>query len=437
MEKEDRRRYGRCPRGRHELPTSTNQKRRTLEEDEQCLASVSLHDFNQDLLERILSWLPASIFFRLQTVCKTWSTVANSVNFKIACSQISVREPWFLMLGSDSSQSSIVYDTSEGNWKKFNQKHQTTHDVDPKPIPVASSGGLICFRSVSGNLIVSNPVTAAYRELPPLVTADSQNQITLIHAIAMKSTSSKQPSPTYKLVTISGEFPKLTTNIYDSTKDRWDRLRLFRQPTNWRECESESDSTLDDESQETVYFLNKAGDVVSTNVQRSKWKQYSSVITVEDGEEIIHFLSPSGAIVACNLSRRTFYEYPRLLPVYLEHSLDVVECNGEMLVVVLSELYETASLRVWRFSKKTQSWHQVTVMPPAMSHGFYGKRADINCIGFLNTIFICLNSTDMNQCLTCNLVSNDWIVLHDCLVNGKSEEFMSAFSFEPRIEAEV
>lgn len=415
------------------LPTSTNQKRRTPEEE--CSPSVSLHNINQDLLERILSWLPASTFFRLRAVSKTWSTVANSTNFKIACSQVPVRDPWFLMVGSDSSKSSIVYDTSEGNWKNFNQKHQTSHDVKPKPIPVASSGGLICFRSFSGNLIVSNPVTASCRDLPPLVTADNQNQITHIHAIAMKSTLSKQSLPTYKLVTISGVFPKLTANIYDSTKGSWDRLRLFRQPINLGECES--NSTGDDEGNETVYFLSKAGDVVSTNVQRSKWKQYSSVMTVEDGEEIIHFLSPSGAIVACNLSRRTFYEYPRLLPVYLEHSLDVVECNGEMLVVVLSEFLETASLRVWQMSKKTQSWHQVTAMPPAMSHGFYGKRADINCIGFRDTIFICLNSTDMNRCLACNLVSKDWIVLPECLVNGKSEEFMSAFSFEPRIEAGV
>ena len=74
-------------------------------------------------------------------------------------------------------------------------------------------------------------------------------------------------------------------------------------------------------------------------MQRSPSKQFSSVITNKNGQEIVYFLSSSGNVVTCNLTCKCFSEYPRLLPVYNEYSIDVVECNGEMLVVLLSEFY--------------------------------------------------------------------------------------------------
>ncbi|XP_077234662.1 F-box family protein [Tasmannia lanceolata] len=398
-------------------------RKRKMSEENHEIFGFSLGELNQDLLERVLSWLPTSTFFRLRSVCKRWTSVASSATFQIACSEIPRRDPWFFMVDPHIDQS-IVFDTSEMNWKNLNYPTLLQQNPNSKSIPVASAGGLICYRTVSGDFIVSNPVTGVCRELP---SAACQSQT--LHAIAMHSSSSSKENPSsYKLVLVSGEFPYLSIRVYDSSKNQWeDEFALSRKTGNLPESEPSGD--------ETVYFLSKAGDVVATNMERSPSKQYSSVITVQNGEEVIYFLSYSGTVVACNLTQRCFSEYPRLLPVFFEYSIDLVECRGDTFVVVLSEFLESASLRVWKFFEGERSWQQIAAMPLAMSHEFYGKKADINCVGCGDLMLICVNSGDFSSYVLCNLAVNEWVELPKCCVSGKAKEFMSAFSFEPRVEA--
>uniref|UniRef100_A0A0D3FJI0 F-box domain-containing protein n=1 Tax=Oryza barthii TaxID=65489 RepID=A0A0D3FJI0_9ORYZ len=180
---------------------------------------------------------------------------------------------------------------------------------------------------------------------------------------------------------------------------------------------------------DTVYFLSKSGDVVATNMQRSASKQYSSVVVAassDGGDAVAYFLSHSGTVVACDTARRTFAELPRILPVYFEYSIDVVACDGAAYAVVLAEYLDTASLR------------QVAAMPPAMSHAFHGKKADINCVGHGGRLMVCVSSGEANGCFMCNVGSNQWEELPKC-VNGDGEvnDFLAAFSFEPRLEISV
>ncbi|KAK9266055.1 hypothetical protein L1049_018337 [Liquidambar formosana] len=405
---------------------SKETRKRKFPEEDNGMLSLSMDELNQDLLESVLSWLPTSTFFRLSSVCKRWKSVAASASFRLACSQIPSRDPWFFMVDPNLDQS-IVFDSAERNWKKLNHPPLLQQNSNCNSIPVAASGGLICFRNDSSNFIVCNPVTRSCRELPPLDPTSPENQS--LHAIAMNSYL-KHPN-SYKLVLVSGELPKLSVKVYDSRANSWEEETMLSRKV---DDSLESDSNADD----AVYFLSKAGNVVATNMQRSPSKQYSSVITCKDGEdEILYFLSSSGTIVACNLTHKCFTEYPRLLPVFSEYSIDVVECKGEMLVVVLSEFLESASLRVWRFDEDSRSWHQIAAMPPAMSHEFFGKKVDINCVGAGDQIMICMNSAELFSYVLCNLVANEWVELPKCSMNGEAMEFMSAFSFEPRIEASV
>jgi hypothetical protein len=55
----------------------------------------------------------------------------------------------------------------------------------------------------------------------------------------------------------------------------------------------------------------------------------------------------------------------------------------------------------------------------------------------LDRIFICLNSPDLCTSVLCDLVTNKWVELPKCCVNGEVMDFMYVFSFEPRIEASV
>jgi hypothetical protein len=408
--------YGDCKSSR------TTGKRKSPEED--GILSFSMDDLNQDVLERLLSWLPTSTFFRLNSVCKRWKSVAASAGFKLACSHVPSRDPWFFMVNPHLNQS-IIFDSADRSWKKLHHPPLLKKHSNHNSMPVATSGGLVCFRNVTGNFIICNLVTGSCRELPPL---DPTRLNQTLHAIVM-NTSSEYPS-SYKLMLVSGELPKLSCIVYNSSVGCWEEeIALSRKVEDSLEFDSNDDNA--------VYFLNKAGNVVATNMQRSPSKQYSSVITNNDGEETVYFLSSSGKVVVCNLTQKRFFEYPGLLPVYSEYSIDMVECGGEMLVVLLSEFLESASLRVWRYDEEIRSWQQIAAMPPAMSHEWFGRKVDINCVGAGHRILICSNSGELFSYVLCDLVTNEWVELPKCCMNGEAVEFMSAFSFEPRIEASV
>ncbi|KHN37108.1 F-box only protein 13 [Glycine soja] len=402
-------------------------KRKSPESGDNLLfSSFSLDDLNEDLLERVLSWLPTSSFFRLTSVCKRWKSAAASVSFKLACSHVPSRDPWFLMVAPNLNQS-IVFDTAENSWKRLNHLHLPLEDSNISCMPVAASGGLVCYRKLLGNFVVCNPVTGSCSELPPLHFA-LENQS--LNAVVMSTTFNDQMS--YKIVLVFGELPNLLFKVYNSGSSCWEDEAALRR--NVDDNSMDCDSTDDDN---VVYFLSKAGTVVVSSMQRSPSKQYSSVITNKDGQEIVYFLSSSGTVVACNLTSRCFLEYPRLLPVFSEYSIDIVECGGEMVVVLLSEFLESTSLRVWKYDEANRCWQQIAAMPAAMSQEWYGKKADINCVGASGRIFICLNSPELCTYVLCDLVTNKWTELPKCCLNGEVMEFMSAFSFEPRIEASV
>ena len=69
-----------------------------------------------------------------------------------------------------------------------------------------------------------------------------------------------------------------------------------------------------------------------------------------------------------------------------------------------------------------------------MSHEFYGKKVDINRPAADNQILICINSSKICRYILCELEGNE---LPQCIKEGEVKEFMSTFSFEPRIEASV
>ncbi|KAL3500339.1 hypothetical protein ACH5RR_039432 [Cinchona calisaya] len=390
-------------------------------------SNFPLDELNQDVLEQVLSWLPTSNFFRYTSVCKRWKSVANSATFRLACSQIPSREPWYFMVDSQPhfQNQPIVFDSAENNWKRLNfpppllQQKQSCCNL----VPVAASGGLLCFlSSPSDDFIICNPLTGECREI---VSLNYEIKITkTLLGIGMISSPES-----YNLVLLCGELSELSIRVYNSSTQKWEEETMLKRNL---------DFAAEDDNDHAVYFLSKCGNVVvSTNLQRSPCKQYSSVITDKKGEKIMYFLSSSGTIVACNLTRKLFSEYPRILAVYHEYSIDLVECGGEVCVVLLMEFLESASLRVWKFDENGQSWHQIAAMPPAMSHGFYGKKVDINCTGAGHQILVCLNSADVCSYFLCNSVDNEWIEVPNCYVNGEAKEFVCAFTFEPRIEASV
>jgi hypothetical protein len=380
----------------------------------------ALHD---DLLERVLARLPPATYFRLRAVCSRWRAAAASPTFLHACARVPSRDPWFLMLSDSDSgpRPPVAFDAAGRTWNRC-------HAAPGAAVPVAASAGLVLYRApATGALTVANPLTGASRALPSPPQAARQLQ-----AIAMYGAGGP-----YRVALFAGDLPDdLSMAVYDSSSDSWEGpLPLARRPGD----SSYPDAPAPDD---TVYFLSKSGDVVSTNMQRSASKQYSSSVVVRrdvDGDAdaaFAYFLSYSGTVVACDTARRTFAELPRILPVYFEYSIDVVACGAAAYAVVLSEYLGTASLRVWEFAGG--AWRQVAAMPPAMSHGFHGTRPDINCVGHGDRLMVCVTSAEANACFMCDVASNQWEELPKYVnADGEASEFLAAFSFEPRVEVTV
>ncbi|KAJ8555436.1 hypothetical protein K7X08_012932 [Anisodus acutangulus] len=283
-----------------------------------------LNELNQDLLERVLSWLPTSTFLKLSSVSKRWKSAVTSPVFHSACSQIPSRDPWFYMKNSKMI------------------------------LPVAASGGLLCFHNQENDVLVFNPVTCSFRKLPSFDYSDT------LCAIGMISVQES-----YNVFLVFGEIPNLSFRMYNSITNIWEESAVLSRKS-LQSCSTDDDEEDDDRM---LYFLSKCENVVATEIQKTPCKQYSSITTTKgNGQEILCFLNSSGKVMVCNLAEKHFYEYPRLLPLHHEYSIDLVECGGELFVVVLSEFLETASLRVWRFNKKECTWNQVLAMPAAISH---------------------------------------------------------------------
>ncbi|KAI4380305.1 hypothetical protein MLD38_006510 [Melastoma candidum] len=411
-------------------------RKRKLElRDDDCGGAFPLDDLDQDILEKVLSRLPASSFFRLGSVCKRWKAVGESASFRMACAEVQSRDPWYYMARSGvggGHDGAVMFDSSEMNWKSLNVA-EILRDR-PGSVPVASSGGLVCFRTGSGDFVVLNPITGSFRDVQNPIPGDCCEPI---QAIAMQSIRRK--SNLFRLILVFGEIPRLYFRVLDSKTNRWGtEIALCRNPNNSPRNDADV-SDEEDDSEDPIYFLSKSGNEVVTNtLLRSPLKQFSSVLTSKNSHDTIHFLSPSGKIVACNLMTRTFDEYPPLLPLCSEYSIDIVDCGGEPMVVLLSEFFESANLRMWKFNNTDRSWQHVTAMPPSMSHGLYGKRADVNCSGSSNgTVLMCISSSEGSRYVAYHHSRDEWTELLQCHVDGEVREFETAFCFEPRIEIEA
>ncbi|KAM0925051.1 hypothetical protein ACQ4PT_004448 [Festuca glaucescens] len=406
------------------VATSGGSKKRKYEQ-----SAPELGQLHEDMLERVLARLPPASFFRLRGVCRRWREAAGSPAFLAACARVPARDPWFLMLSDQKEERpAVAFDAAEGTWNRCRGA------PGPGPLPVAAAGGLVLYRSPdTGALSVANPLTGASRALPPPPPAP-------LHAVAMYG------SP-YRVVLILGKLTDLSMSAFDSSTNTWgDPVALSRKPDadapapRGDNNEDDQDGG-DDDDDGTVFFLSKSGAVMASSTQRSASREFSSAMTCrpDGGDAVAYFLSSSGAVVACDLARRAFSELPRVLPVHAEHSIDVVACGGRAYAVVLTEYLDTASLRVWEFAEG--AWTQAAAMPPAMSHGFYGAKADVNCVGHGGRIMVCVSSGEadgQSGCFMCDVASNRWEELPRCAGgDGAAADFVAAFSLEPRMEVAV
>ncbi|XP_047338071.1 F-box/kelch-repeat protein At3g61590 [Impatiens glandulifera] len=116
-----------------------------------------------DLLERILAYLPIGSIFRAGCVCKRWNEIVSSRRF---FSNVLSQKPWYFMFTSSEEPIGYAYDPLLKKW----------HGIDLPCIEtsswfVASSCGLVCFmdNDTRTSVFVCNPITRSFKKIidPP------------------------------------------------------------------------------------------------------------------------------------------------------------------------------------------------------------------------------------------------------------------------------
>ncbi|OVA14355.1 F-box domain [Macleaya cordata] len=419
----------------------SSSRRRTGIDDSNSSVVHPLNRLDTDLMETILARLPVIDVFRCQFVCKRWQEIIQTPNFLMAFNEVfnGGRGAWFFMLDFHSP-ANVVYDMEVNEWRQICLPIPT--DVNRRPkTPVASSGGLMLFRTESEgcSLIVCNPLTGSACLLPTLETSYR------IKTIAMNASGSS-----FAVFVVFGKSSNLQMVVFSSINNAWIELPFRKVSSNNARAAANNNG-----GGAAANNNNDGGDMGRHELRRvprigvMEWtpmREMSSGVTKigSSGQVMVYFISPSGRVLGYDSQQGTAILYPKLLPDTQECGFDLVECSGHILVVVLTDtLYENARLRIWELEttgEETQ-WKLLAAMPPFMSREYHGIDPDINCAGHRDNVMVCLSSEsfNFNQVIMYNITDNTWLELPVCFDrhNGDIKRFVSAYSFMPDVQANL
>ncbi|XP_060218498.1 F-box/kelch-repeat protein At3g61590 [Lycium barbarum] len=183
-----------------------------------------------DLLERILAYLPIASIFRASCVCKRWYEIVKSTRFLWNFSQVLSQKPWYFMFTSSEEPVGYAYDPSLRKWYSIELPCIQTSNWF-----IASSCGLVCLmdNDSRSELYVCNPITKCCKCLqePPGLKFSDYSAL----AICVNKKTSCYSVVVVKSKQVPGNFFQwdLSIHIYDSGTMMW-LTPLTEVLTGWR-----------------------------------------------------------------------------------------------------------------------------------------------------------------------------------------------------------
>ncbi|EEF50616.1 F-box/kelch-repeat protein At3g61590 isoform X2 [Ricinus communis] len=171
-----------------------------------------------DLLERILAYLPIASIFRAGSVCKRWREIVSSRRFLWNFSRVLPQKPWYFMFTSSDEPVGYAYDPILRKWYGINLPC-----IETSNLFIASSCGLVCFMDKDSRsaLYVSNPITKFCKKLeePPGLKIADYSAL----AISVNRTSHGYTISVVKSKQVPGNFFQwdLCIYTYDSETRMW------------------------------------------------------------------------------------------------------------------------------------------------------------------------------------------------------------------------
>ncbi|XP_052186235.1 F-box only protein 6 isoform X2 [Diospyros lotus] len=325
-------------------------------------------NFPEDLFEAVIARLPVAAFFRFRSVCRKWNSLLTSHSFSQICAQVPQTQPWFYVMTRENTNTGAMYDPSLKKWH-----HPTMPTLPTKLIvfPVASAGGLVCFVDIRDrSFFVCNPLTQSFKELPA-------RSVRGWFPVAVGMTlNGELTSGGYKILWVdcNGEY-----EVYDSIENSWTCPGSM--PSAVKLPLSLNFRTRAVSIGHTIYFMRLDPDgIVSYNTATGVWMQ---------------FVVPA--------------------PVHLRDRA-LVERNGQIMLVGLLTKNAATCVCVWELQKMTLLWKEVDRMPNIWCLEFYGKHIRMTCLGNKGLLMLSLRSRQVNQLVTYDLSSREWLKVPGCML---------------------
>ncbi|KAG0620195.1 hypothetical protein M758_4G197200, partial [Ceratodon purpureus] len=350
-----------------------------------------------DLIDRILAWLPLPSFFGFRSVCRRWNDILYSPSFYQLCSCVPQTIPWLIISAYESCKTSATYDPLTNRWYMYkfptniccggknNNNNNLSH-------PIAAADGLLCssmFQDGSEYLLICNPMTRACTKPVPIpVNCDN----VLAGMIVDKK------SRTYQVILAECKSYS-RTNIEVS------------KPSTWR---------------------NGANFVIEGHLD----------VGSATCNNILYFIThgaykPNGLIaydVTYNRWRRINVTMPRLLLyAYL------VDHHGHLLMIGgLGKFSVTTKIWIWKLDTSDDDWVLIGKLPPKLFKEFFSMTPSkyFMCAGQGNLLYLCAYKS--TKCLVYNIYQKNWHFLPPCPLLVKFPSITpSGFCFEPRLDGSV
>lgn len=181
----------------------------------------------EDLMARVLSYLPISIIFRSALLSKSWKSIISSPFFLKLNSEIppNSHHPWFLIFLRKVADSCLAYDPSLNKWIDLPFPF-----IHTRFRPIAAGDGHVCLisKTPSGfSLLVCNPISKSLYKVPTPITL--LRYFFLVSGLFLDRTTGF-----FRLVLVgsepmsngSGRFV-LRAEVYYSEMELWMRARSF------------------------------------------------------------------------------------------------------------------------------------------------------------------------------------------------------------------
>eukprot|EP00250_Pteridium_aquilinum_P004920 c15097_g1_i2 orf=337-1896(-) len=380
----------------------------------------------EDIIEKVLAWLPLTSVLRFRAVCRRWNSVLLSGSFLSSHSKSSLhRQPCFLLC--TIGQFACTYDPSLGKWLTL------LKPTSPGASVVASTGSLFCLGNQVAEcrvLSVCNPITRSLRHLPAMY------KLRLIHKITMFE---DRRTNAYTIV-VAGEdgLPtpnphsfNLITEVFDSCSNAWraaedppTEAKFGSDPGVWFKgcfyCLTELPYGI-------VRFCADKGVWEEVSVAMPRSLDVPSLVTVRNRLLMVGRCRPNSQSRASIAIR--IWELVRSVK-----AMSKCGDNEDLDGVVLTKGYTGACCEY--------EWVEVIEMPSAIRSEFLAPLASYSpfvCAGVGSSIFITTHLSPKVLALDLSLSSTNsaqWSWLpQDPLFPEKRDFHLLGFPFEPRFDA--